>query len=118
FFPTTAGAYQLSKAGVSEDPRSYDAFVAKLDVSDVVPTTPVDTQPPTITIISPADGATFTLNQAVPANYSCTDPSGVSSCTGPVANGSAINTSTVGAKAFTVGSSPHRFLGSLCPVRT
>jgi hypothetical protein len=61
-----------------------------------------DTQPPTITIASPADGAAYILNQAVLANYSCEDPSGVSSCVGPVANGNAIDTSTVGAQTFTV----------------
>jgi uncharacterized repeat protein (TIGR03803 family) len=61
-----------------------------------------DTQPPTINIVTPANGATYTLNQAVPSNYSCTDPSGVSSCSGSVANGSNINTASVGTKSFTV----------------
>jgi hypothetical protein len=59
-------------------------------------------EPPTINIVTPANGATYTLNQAVPSNYSCTDPSGLSSCSGPVANGSNIDTASVGTKSFTV----------------
>src|SRR5262245_21860738 len=34
FFPTTTGAYQCASG--SENPLTFDAFVAKLDVSDVV----------------------------------------------------------------------------------
>jgi uncharacterized repeat protein (TIGR03803 family) len=61
-----------------------------------------DNQGPSINIVTPANGANYVLNQAVASNYSCTDPSGVSSCNGPVANGNNINTSSVGAKSFTV----------------
>jgi hypothetical protein len=66
---------------------------------------PADTTPPTITITTPAAGATYVLNQAVNANYSCADEvggSGLASCVGTVANGAAIDTSSVGAKSFTV----------------
>ena len=63
----------------------------------------IDKTAPTITITTPADGATYTLNQSVAASYSCSDSlSGVASCTGPVPNGSNIDTSTVGSKTFTV----------------
>jgi hypothetical protein len=71
------------------------------------PTTPpaADTTKPTITLTTPAEGATYTLNQAVNANYSCQDESGGSglkSCQGTVANGSAIDTASSGTKTFTV----------------
>lgn len=62
-----------------------------------------DATAPDIAITTPADGATYTLNQSVTADYSCTDSeSGVASCAGPVADGDAIDTSTVGSHTFTV----------------
>jgi hypothetical protein len=67
-----------------------------------------DTSPPTITIAAPADGATYTQGAGVNASYTCSDPDGsadVASCTGPVANGAAIDTSTIGAHSFTVSAS-------------
>ena len=56
---------------------------------------------PSIQITTPADGATYTLNQLVNANYACTGNS-VMDCVGSVANGSAIDTSSLGSKTFTV----------------
>jgi len=56
---------------------------------------------PTITITTPPDGALYTVNQTVSADYSC---SGfyVKSCIGTVGSGSPIDTSSVGSKTFTV----------------
>jgi len=76
-------------------------------LNQVVTPTPTtgDTTPPTITITTPA-ATTYTLNQSVAADYSCTDSgSGVATCSGPVANGSNIDTAAVGAKTFTVNAS-------------
>jgi hypothetical protein len=60
--------------------------------------------PPTATITTPADGATYTQGQVVNASYSCSPgtnggvlrpaPDG---CKGTVADGSPIDTSTAGA---------------------
>jgi hypothetical protein len=62
----------------------------------------VDKAPPAITIIAP-NSSSYELNQAVMANYTCNDGgSGVATCAGPVANGSAIDTASVGSKAFVV----------------
>ncbi len=64
-----------------------------------------DSVEPTVTISSPAEGATFTKGQTVAASYSCQDEtggSGLASCTGTVANGDPINTATVGDHTFTV----------------
>ncbi|WP_327283907.1 IPT/TIG domain-containing protein [Streptomyces sp. NBC_00597] len=62
----------------------------------------LDTVAPTITIVRPVAG-TYLYRQAVTASYSCTDAtSGVASCTGTVANGSPVDTSTLGAHTFTV----------------
>jgi len=66
---------------------------------------PVDNDPPTITITTPADGAIYALGSTVNANYSCSDGPygvGVAFCNGPVPNGSPIDTATAGTKTFTV----------------
>jgi len=66
---------------------------------------PVDVTAPEITITTPADGAAYLLNQVVSADYVCQDEaggSGLASCDGSVPNGDPIDTTTVGAKTFTV----------------
>lgn len=61
-----------------------------------------DTTPPTITISTPVTG-TVVVHQAISAAYSCADAgSGVASCVGTAANGSAIDTVSSGSKTFTV----------------
>jgi hypothetical protein len=58
---------------------------------------------PTATIATPASGATYTQNQSVTASFACSDaPAGIATCTGTVANGVAINTSSTGTKSFAV----------------
>jgi Tol biopolymer transport system component len=62
----------------------------------------VDKKAPSISIGAPGNGA-YLLNAAVASSYGCSDGgSGVASCSGPVASGSNINTSSVGSKSFTV----------------
>jgi len=68
---------------------------------------PSDTTKPTITINSPAEGASYKLGESVTADYSCSDDTSSGSdlsCTGSVPNGSALDTSSVGPKTFTVTS--------------
>lgn len=62
------------------------------------------TPPPTISIASPAGGATFTLGQAATAIYSCTpqEGAGLVECAGPVANGALLDTASLGQHTFTV----------------
>jgi len=70
---------------------------------------PVDTSSPTIVINTPVQGAQYVLNSAVKADYFCLDAgSGVASCPGTVPNGSNIDTSSLGAKTFTVGPATDR----------
>ena len=74
---------------------------------------------PTITINTPADGATYLLRQAVTADYACQDEaggSGLASCVGTVPNGSPIDTGSVGAKTFTVNAADNA--GNLASLRT
>jgi len=61
----------------------------------------IDKTAPSIAVSSP--GSVYLLNQAVPAIYACTDLlSGVANCSGTVANGTNIDTSSVGVKTFSV----------------
>ena len=66
----------------------------------------VDTTPPTIALSSPADGATYTLGQQVPASFSCDDHggSGLNGCKGDLAGGALLDTSSLGSHSFTVTS--------------
>ncbi len=64
-----------------------------------------DLTPPTIAVSSPADGEYFAKDQVVAADFSCVDDPGgwgIASCAGPVTDGSAIDTSSVGAHSFVV----------------
>ncbi|MFN8485155.1 MAG: choice-of-anchor Q domain-containing protein [Anaerolineae bacterium] len=75
------------------------------DPSNVV-TVKIDTSKPSISITTPAANAVYLLGQTVNAGYTCADGgSGVATCVGTVANGSRIDTSTLGAKTFTVNAS-------------
>ena len=65
----------------------------------------VDVTPPVVTITIPGDGATYSHNQVVLADYECideTDGSGLLSCVGNVDDGVAIDTASLGSKSFTV----------------
>jgi hypothetical protein len=76
--------------------------------SKTVSYTVVDATPPGITITSPADGAVYGVGEQVFADYSCADEpngSGLDTCVGSVADGAAVDTGSVGEKAFTVETS-------------
>jgi hypothetical protein len=60
-------------------------------------------EPPSVSISSPVNGATYTEGQVVAAEYSCpTAPGTTVTCSGPVASGAPIETSTLGPHTFTV----------------
>ena len=66
----------------------------------------VDATPPVITLTTPSNGASYLLNAAVTASFSCSDAlAGVFSCDGTVANGASVDTSSVGFHSFTVSAS-------------
>jgi hypothetical protein len=83
------------------------------DVTIVVrlqPAVPKDTTPPTISVLRPSAGGSFTRNQEVSSSFTCRDEpggSGLESCTATVdgttvANGSTIPTSVSGSHLFIV----------------
>jgi hypothetical protein len=62
----------------------------------------IDKKGPTVTINSPL-AQSYSLGAAVAADFTCADAgSGVATCVGTVASGSPIDTSSFGAKTFTV----------------
>jgi Tol biopolymer transport system component len=65
---------------------------------------PIDATGPELAIGSPANGAQYVLGQPVAADYVCRDGGSgvVTPCTGTVASGDPIDTSTLGPKSFTV----------------
>ncbi len=68
-------------------------------------TTIVDTTAPQVIMTNPADGAGYSLGSVVKANFRCDDGaygSGVATCDGTLANGAALDTSSVGSHTFTV----------------
>ena len=82
--------------GPTGETSSVDIFVRSLAN---------DTTNPSVTVTTPVEAATYARGAIINANYSCADNvggSGVISCAGPVANGSPIDTATLGAKTFAV----------------
>jgi alpha-tubulin suppressor-like RCC1 family protein len=90
-------------AGVSTETHQVCDGVGNCTTAGLVSGIMVDKKAPSITITTPPTGALYTIGQAVPASYTCSDGgSGVATCAGPVASGAALPTSSPGSKAFTV----------------
>jgi probable HAF family extracellular repeat protein len=73
--------------------------------SKTVTYTVVEPPLPTIAITTPADGATYGRGAVVNADYSCASAPGapgLTTCNGPVGNGTAINTAQLGDHTFAV----------------
>ena len=105
-------------------PGEHTFFVFAQDVlgnisADSVTYTVTDDTGPTVTIMTPADGADYAAGQNVIADFTCSDEaggsgietggletggSGIDTCVGTVADGAAIDTSTLGDQDFTVTS--------------
>ena len=81
--------YATDSNGNSEPPRQLSVKI--------------DKTPPTAAITNPVN-TDYSLNQPVPANYSCGDsgPSGLATCAGPVPSGSNIDTASPGVNTFSV----------------
>lgn len=92
-------------SGGASDPAGNPLAADKTWSFTTTPAPAGDSTPPGITITTPSDGAVYTLNQTVNADYACEDEaggSGLASCDGTVASGAPIDTGSVGSKTFTV----------------
>ena len=60
--------------------------------------------PPSVTLTTPPEGASYNYGQKIDANYTCAEATGATleSCIGTLENGEPINTATLGSHTFTV----------------
>jgi len=99
--------YTVVEEGYSADEGEHTVIVTATDAagnvgSDSV-TYIVDDTPPEITIITPADGVVYILNQVVLADWEAIDElSGIATVTATADDGDPSDTSTLGEKSFTV----------------
>ena len=77
-------------------------YDGEFSATDSVTITVLDATPPAIAIASPVANAAYALDQIVFASYTCTDASGIASCTGTAASGAQIDTSSPGPQPFCV----------------
>lgn len=104
-FGTVAESFSTDAAIVDLDSDGrLDLAVTGSGTSLTVLMNSTDLINPTVTLTTPAEGAFYGLDEVVNASYSCADTggSGVASCTGTVASGSPIDTSTAGTHVFSV----------------
>lgn len=105
FSSSSVGEHEITVSVSDTGPGTYNPNPAKFKLIVNTAPPPSDTTPPSITITTPAVGGAYTLNEDVKASYSCADEtggSGLKTCVGTVANGAALDTSSVGVKTFTV----------------
>lgn len=96
----------LSNQGANQSATGTCVDLADNRASDTQSGINIDKTDPVVHVVAPSDGAVYLLNATVNADFSCSDNlSGVKSCSGPVTNGAAINTSPVGTHPFIINSS-------------
>jgi hypothetical protein len=106
----TSSGFKATATGTDYWVATYNGDTNNNSVSSSSSGEPVSITPraalqPTVTLTTPPTGdPTYTYGQVVDANYSCTGGAGssLSSCVAPVANGSPINTTTIGSNSFKV----------------
>ncbi|MGH8899701.1 MAG: PxKF domain-containing protein, partial [Egibacteraceae bacterium] len=99
---TTNVASGTETADASTDSRSISDAAGNSNTAGPISGNKIDKKAPSISLVAPAS-TSYLLGQSVAASYTCSDGgSGLASCVGTVANGSNINTASVGAKTFTV----------------
>ena len=96
---STAGEHKFTVTASSQDGLTASKTVAYT----------VSSSPPSASITTPSDGASYSYGQVVDAAYSCSEgaggpglKAGSEGCSGPVSNGAPIDTSTAGEHKFTV----------------
>src|ERR1035437_7385652 len=110
------GGFDVTSTHTYSVAGSYTVTASITDVGGSTTTTHSTAQiaataspPPSASVTTPANGAAYTPGQVVHASYSCSPGSdggalkpGTDGCSGPVPDGAAIDTSTVGAHTFVV----------------
>ena len=97
FKPTSTGAHDSASLDITSDAASSAHHLPLQGTGTLTP--------PTASLLTPPDGASYDRGQVVAARYSCHDAPdgpGLKSCLAPVADGSPIDTTTDGLHTFTV----------------
>ncbi|HJQ30550.1 MAG TPA: SBBP repeat-containing protein [Pyrinomonadaceae bacterium] len=103
FTLSTNVANNTEDANASTNSRQVCDNAGNCSTAGPVAGNKVDRKAPDINLVSPAQGASYTVGQSAAAAYNCSDGgSGVVACVGSAASGGAIDTSSAGAKSFTV----------------
>ncbi|MEP6916502.1 MAG: DNA/RNA non-specific endonuclease, partial [Acidobacteriota bacterium] len=106
FALVTSVAAGAEDGNASSDGRNVCDLAGNCAAAGPIAGNKIDRKAPAITLTTPPNGASYGLNQVVNASFGCMDKgSGPATCTGTVANGTAIDTGTIGSKAFTVDAS-------------
>jgi len=114
--PGGLGIYECFSSkpvGMPVDTRELGTFTLEVVAVDnqfnisqeTITYTVADRTPPRITLSSPLDGAIYKLGQSAQISFACDDGpfgSGMNGCKGDLPSGSQLDTSSVGAKTFTV----------------
>jgi hypothetical protein len=99
----TSVPIDTESASVETNSRSVCDVAGNCRIAGPIGGNMIDKRAPSIGLVSPQDGQSYTLGWTVYADYSCADSgSGVSTCVGSVQPGQSIDTSSEGLKAFTV----------------
>jgi CSLREA domain-containing protein len=96
--PVTAA--QIDVGFAAEDAAGNTGWMT--EKGDLVTSLEASSTPSSIAIGKPLDKGTYLVKQPAAATYTCSGPAGIASCAGPVASGQPFDTSSVGAKTFTV----------------
>jgi hypothetical protein len=103
FFLVTSVGEGIETANASTHSRAVCDAAGNCATAGPTAGNKIDRKAPVISVTRPAGGAVYPLNEAVAAAYACSDGgAGTTSCTGPVVNGTPIDTSSIGTKTFVV----------------
>src|SRR6185369_17125925 len=102
-FLSTSVAAGVEDGNASTDSRNVCDVKGNCTLAGPIPGNKIDLKPPQIVLTAPADVPIYQLNDVVKATFGCQEAgSGLVSCTGTGANGTAIDTSSPGTKTFVV----------------
>lgn len=106
FFLTTSVGAGVETANALTNSRTVCDVAGNCATAGPIGGNKIDLKAPVIAIATPANGGTYPLNESIPAAYTCTDGgSGSTTCAGPVANGTPIDTTSTGTRTFVVSAS-------------
>ena len=120
--PSCAGTLPSGSPLDTATPGAHSFSVTATDANGVAATATASytiVAPPRVTITLPANGATYTLGSHARASFGCaaSAPLTVTRCTGPVTDRTAIHTSSLGPKSFTVTAVDSNGVGTVDTVR-